>query len=175
MSRKGRGLKPHTWSSLIKKPIHFLAFGLGSGLITPASGTWGTLLGLILMLPFWKFLLFHPVIAVFFLWISFDAGVFFCDKTAKEIGIHDFGGIVWDEFFGVWFLMLLMPQNLFLKLGLGYSALVCFILFRIFDVIKPPPIKQIDLKVGGGFGIMVDDLIAAIDALIILWLVQLFS
>ncbi|MBR1375229.1 MAG: phosphatidylglycerophosphatase A [Cardiobacteriaceae bacterium] len=156
--------------ALVKNPVHFCAFGFGSGLINPAPGTWGTLLGVILLLPFWKLLFAKWIISSLFLAFTFIIGIYFCGKTAEDIKIHDFGGIVWDEFVGVWLVMLAIPSPLFAKLNILISAFICFILFRIFDILKPAPIRQIDAKLSGGLGIMIDDVLAAIFALAVLWI-----
>ena len=132
-------------------PIHFLSLGFGSGLIKPAPGTWGTLAAL----PIWWFLLADLTLPVYLtvLVVTFTLGVFLCGYTAKSLGTHDHGSIVWDEFVGVWIALALLPKTV-LALCVG------FILFRIFDILKPYPIKLLDQKVHGGFGIMVDDVLA---------------
>lgn len=162
---------PHTLQSLFRHPVHFLAFGLGSGLIRPAPGTWGTLLGLLLYIPLAP-LLANPWFALVFLIATFALGCHFCGKTARDLGIHDFGGIVWDEFVGIWLTLALAPPALFAHSPLlGYAA--AFIAFRIFDILKPPPIRFFDRRIPGGFGIMLDDIIAALFASASLWLVAL--
>ena len=140
----------------LKNPIHLLAFGLGSGCAPKAPGTFGTLAAL----PFW-YLLLQPLdistyIAV--LLISFGVGVFLCAQTSKDLKVHDHGGIVWDEWVGLWLTLLWLPS--------GWEwPLIGFVLFRFFDIIKPWPIKWLDQKVHGGFGIMIDDVLAGIFAL----------
>lgn len=162
---------PHTLQTLIRNPVHFLAFGLGSGLIRPAPGTWGTLAGLLLYIPLAPFVQ-HPVITAIFLLITFALGCYLCGKTARDIGVHDFGGIVWDEFVGIWLTLALTPPAFFAKSALlAYSA--AFIAFRIFDIIKPPPIRQLDRRIHGGLGIMIDDIVAALFAAAALWLISL--
>lgn len=138
-----------------KDPIHWLAFGLGSGLSPKAPGTFGTLAAL----PIYWFLLkdLPPFAFLLVLLVSFVAGVYFCGKTAKDLNVHDHGGIVWDEFVGMWLTLFLAPA------GLGWMVLG-FVLFRVFDIIKPWPIKWFDQHVHGGFGIMVDDVIAGVFA-----------
>ena len=161
-------MQPHTLQSLIRHPVHFLAFGLGSGLIRPAPGTWGTVLGLILYIPLAP-LLHNPLITLAFLLSSFMLGCWLCDKTARDIGIHDFGGIVWDEFVGIWLTLALTPPALFAySAPLAYAA--AFIAFRLFDITKPPPIRQLDRRIPGGTGIMIDDIIAALFAAGSIWL-----
>lgn len=160
----------HNFASLIRNPVHFLAFGLGSGLLRPAPGTWGTLAGLLLYIPLAS-LLQHTVITTFFLIITFALGCYLCGKTARDLGVHDYGGIVWDEFVGIWLTLALTPPAFFAKSALlAYSA--AFIAFRLFDIIKPPPIRFFDRRIPGGFGIMFDDIIAALFAAGALWLIS---
>ncbi|MGI9282887.1 MAG: phosphatidylglycerophosphatase A family protein [Endozoicomonas sp.] len=148
---------PSVW----KNPVHFFAFGLGSGLSPVAPGTFGTVAAIpfYLMfqyLPLWNYLL---VLAV-----SIVLGIWLCGKTSRDLGVHDHPGIVWDEFVGYWITMLLAPS--------GWEwVLIGFILFRIFDIWKPWPIGWLDRKVHGGLGIMIDDIIAGIFALISLQLI----
>jgi phosphatidylglycerophosphatase A len=146
--------------SLLKNPVHLLSVGFGSGLATKAPGTFGTLAAL----PFW-FLLQHlsPANYIIVLLLAFAAGVYFCGETAKALGVHDHGGIVWDEFVGVWIALFLVPPNI-VWVALGFA------LFRLFDIWKPWPIRVLDAKVHGGFGIMIDDVLAGVYAFLILQL-----
>lgn len=141
-------------------PVYFIAFGFGSGLMSVAPGTWGTLaaipLYLLIMHTHW---LVYLVLTA----LAFGLGVWACDKVSKEMGIHDYQGIVWDEVVGYLLTMWNAP------LGWGWM-LWGFILFRIFDIWKPQPIRYIDQKVQGGLGIMLDDVLAAIPA----WLIMQF-
>lgn len=152
----------------LKNPIHLLAFGLGSGLAQKAPGTFGTLAAI----PFWWLLLSGvptlPYLAV--LVSGFAFGVWICDKTSQDLGVHDHGGIVFDEWIGLWITFLWLPQGAGLWADLGW-ILAGFIAFRCFDIIKPWPIRWLDAKVKGGFGIMIDDVIAGLFALILLQLV----
>ena len=136
-------------------PLHFLSLGFGSGLLKPAPGTWGTLAAL----PVWWFCLaglsWQSYMLVILL--SFAIGVFLCGYTAKALGTHDHGAIVWDEFVGVWIALALLPK-------VWLAVLLGFVFFRIFDIIKPYPIKLLDKHVQGGFGIMIDDVLAGIFA-----------
>ena len=84
--------------ALLKKPIHFFAFGLGSGLIRPAPGTWGSLLGALLLLPFLSQVFDNTLFNLLFIAATFALGCHFCGKTSKDLGVHDHSGIVWDEF-----------------------------------------------------------------------------
>ena len=108
-------------------------------------------------LPWWGFALL--------VLLSFVLGVWLCEVTARNLGVHDHPGIVWDEFVGYWLTMLFAPA--------GWQWLLLgFILFRIFDIIKPWPIGWIDRRVSGGMGIMLDDVLAGIYAGLVLLLIQ---
>lgn len=142
-------------------PCYFLAFGFGSGLIRKAPGTFGT----IAALP--VYLLISHLACYLYLLISisfFIIGIFISDIVSKDLGVDDYSGIVWDEIVGYLFVMLLVPVN-FTYMLLG------FILFRIFDIWKPAPIRYFDEKIKGGLGVMIDDLIAAVYAWIILQII----
>ncbi|EGG98593.1 Phosphatidylglycerophosphatase A [gamma proteobacterium IMCC2047] len=101
--------------------------------------------------------------------VAFVVGVLICERTSKDIGVHDHGGIVWDEFVGYWLTMLFAPP--------GWAWIVVgFVLFRLFDITKPPPIGWLDKQVKGGMGIMIDDVVAGIYALLCLQLlVRIFQ
>lgn len=145
-------------------PSGFLAFGLGSGLSPKAPGTAGTAVGLLVALPLagipvWAGLL---VVAA-----SFLAGILICNRASNALGVHDHGGIVWDEFVGIWLVLVLVPAH-------WSWWLAAFVVFRVFDILKPWPIGWLDRRVHGGFGIMIDDLIAgAMTFLVIqtLWMI----
>lgn len=138
-----------------KDPIHWLAFGLGSGLSPKAPGTFGT----IAALPIFYFLLqdLSPWVYALVLLASFVIGVYACHKTSEDLGVHDHGGIVIDEWVGMWLTMFLAPEGIMWLLW-------GFVLFRFFDIIKPWPIKWLDEHVHGGFGIMIDDVLAGVMA-----------
>ncbi|MBU2864987.1 phosphatidylglycerophosphatase A [Reinekea forsetii] len=143
--------------------VHFLAFGLGSGAAPKAPGTFGTLAAipfflLLAQLPLWAY------IAV--LVVSFVFGVYLCDQASKDMGVHDHGGIVWDEFVGFWIAMTALPFH-------WAWILAGFVLFRLFDILKPWPISWLDKRVHGGFGIMIDDVLAGLFALLVLQAVHL--
>ncbi|MGC1183071.1 phosphatidylglycerophosphatase A family protein [Legionella sp.] len=141
-------------------PVYFVAFGFGSGLMPTAPGTWGTLAAF----PVYLLLMnCHWIIYLFLTMMAFILGVWVCDKVSKEMGVHDYKGIVWDEVVGYLLTMFLAPKGLF-------WMLCGFILFRIFDIWKPQPIGYIDRKVHGGFGIMLDDVVAAVPAWVIMQL-----
>lgn len=136
------------------KPLHLLAFGFGSGLARRAPGTFGTLVGVLLYLPL--SLLPLPLYAAVLI-LGGLAGIPICGRTSRDLGVHDHPGIVWDEIIGFWITMLLLPPTL-LNIVLG------FVLFRGFDILKPWPIRWLDRHVSGGFGIMIDDVLAGIFA-----------
>jgi len=148
---------------ILRDPIHFLAFGFGSGLSPIAPGTMGTLAAIplyYLLIQFGDFI--YLLLTVFITLI----GIVICDISSKKLGVHDHSGIVWDEIAGYLITMLFVPHT-------WYWALVGFVLFRVFDIWKPFPILWFDQHVGGGFGIMVDDVLAAIYAGLILLAMQL--
>ena len=137
-------------------PIHFLALGFGSGKVAKAPGTFGTLAAVPIVLLMQQLSLMPYLIITC---ICIIAGVYICGKTAKDMGVHDHGSIVWDEVVGLMITMLAVPDSWeWLAIGFG--------LFRFFDIIKPWPIRWLDAKVHGGFGIMIDDVLAGIFALI---------
>lgn len=152
-----------TPASVWRNPVHFLAFGFGSGAAAKAPGTWGTLVAMpfILLwqqLPLWGYAGVIIVATLFGIWL--------CERTAKDLGVHDHGGIVWDEFVGVWIALWLAPA--------GWAWLVAgFLLFRLFDIWKPWPIGWVDTRVGGGLGIMLDDILAGFMTLGVLALAEL--
>jgi phosphatidylglycerophosphatase A len=98
--------------------------------------------------------------------LSFAVGVYLCDVAAKQLDVHDHPGIVWDEMVGLWLTMTLAPDAWWwLVLGFGF--------FRLFDIVKPWPISWLDKRVGGGFGIMIDDILAGVFAWACLYILQL--
>lgn len=139
-------------------PVHFAAFGFGSGCSPKAPGTVGTLAAVPL------YLLIQDLPLTFYLMIlvvGFALGVWFCQKASDALGVHDHGGIVWDEFVGYWITMIAAPAGL-IWVVLG------FVLFRLFDIWKPQPVRWFDQRVHGGLGIMLDDVVAGIYALLVL-------
>ena len=153
-----------TFKQLLSNPNHLFAFGFGSGLAKKAPGTFGTLAAI----PFFLLLqnLSWPLYLSWLL-VTFALGVFWCDRSSKALGVHDHGGIVWDEFVGFWITMFMAPAG-------WIWILIGFVLFRLFDILKPWPINWLDKKVHGGFGIMIDDVLAGIYALLVLQLIAFF-
>ncbi|MBJ7554630.1 phosphatidylglycerophosphatase A [Marinomonas spartinae] len=152
-------------ASIWRNPIHFLAFGLGSGAAPKAPGTFGTAAAIIPFFFIWQYLSDSQYLLM--LVATSLLGVFLCHKTAKDLGVHDHSGIVWDEFVGFWITMWLAPT------GWQYIA-VGFVLFRLFDILKPWPISWFDKNVHGGFGIMIDDILAGVAAFAVMQLLGHF-
>jgi phosphatidylglycerophosphatase A len=148
-----------TFKELLRNPVHFLAFGFGSGLFPKAPGTAGTLLGILAWIFLVKLSLVTYIIIIV---IAALAGIYFCGKTARDLNVHDHSGIVWDEIVGIWLAMILVPVTW------GW-VFVGFLLFRFFDILKPWPISWIDKNISGGIGIMADDLLAGGFTAIILY------
>ena len=160
-------------ASVWEKLIYWLGIGLGSGLPKRAAGTWGTVGGLVVAIPmlalgFWGFLAVTVLGAL--------VGSYICGKTSDLMGVHDDPHIVWDEWVGMW--VSLLPilwlhfyddgllQGHQLSLLLLYFA--AFVAFRFFDILKPFPIKWVDKNVSGGFGILIDDILAGLMAGVVL-------
>jgi phosphatidylglycerophosphatase A len=140
-------------------PAHMIAFGFGAGLVPFAPGTAGTLLAWPVG---WFFGASYPpevllgVIALLFL-----VGVWACDLTGKRLGVPDHGAMVWDEFVAFLLILAIVPRSL------AWQA-AAFVVFRAFDILKPPPIRWFERRFHGGFGVMFDDLVAAGYALLCL-------
>ena len=156
MSGKHSGSRLH--ARLLREPVHFLALGFGSGLSPFAPGTFGTLAAIPI------YLICRPFSLSVYLVITallFVIGIAICGFSARKLGVHDHPGIVWDEVVGYLVTMTAAP--------VGWQWVVIgFVLFRFFDIIKPWPIRVIDRRVEGGFGIMFDDLLAGMMAALLL-------
>ena len=144
----------------LKNPWHLLATGFGSGLSPIIPGTMGTVAAIpfylvMAQLPFSVYLIITLAAAL--------AGITICQKTSDDMGVHDHGSIVWDEFVGFWITMAIAPVASWEWVVTG------FVLFRFFDMVKPWPISWLDKQVHGGLGIMVDDILAGFMAMIALW------
>jgi phosphatidylglycerophosphatase A len=148
-----------SWRLLLSRPAHLIAFGFGAGLVPVAPGTWGTLLAFPL---FW--LLYPRLEAAAFLAavaVLFGLGVWACGATGRALGVADHGGMVWDETVAFLLVLFFTPAVL-------YWQALAFLVFRLFDILKPPPIRHYDRTLKNGFGVMFDDLIAAFYALLVL-------
>ena len=155
-------------ASAVDKLIYWLGIGLGSGLPQRAPGTWGTVGGLIVAIPL-MMLGFVPFLIMTIL--ASIIGVWICGRTSELMRVHDDPHIVWDEWAGMWITLLPFAFIGFDQLAEidgfkldWFVILVAFILFRVFDIIKPFPISWADKKVSGGLGIMLDDILAGIMA-----------
>lgn len=160
MKDKSIKVSAPSFGELWSNPVLMLGFGFGSGLLPKGPGTAGTLLGLLLFIPL---LLWNEWLAWALLLLGTLFGSAICGKSSEYLGVHDHGGIVWDEFVGIWLVLLLLPEQNILYWTLAFAA------FRLFDIWKPWPILWVDHKVEGGFGIMLDDVLAAIYAIAVIW------
>lgn len=143
-----------------RNPVHLLAFGLGSGAAPKAPGTFGTLAALPLCLLMQSL---HSFTYLLLTLILFLLGIWLCGRTSRDLGVHDHGGIVWDEWVGLMVTLWMVPPGwIWLLAGFG--------LFRLFDILKPWPIGWLDRRVSGGLGIMLDDLLAGIFSLLLIQL-----
>jgi len=137
---------------LWRHPAHLLAFGFGAGAIRVAPGTWGTLVAL----PLCWLLPSVPTGAfALFIVVAFAVGVWLCDVTGRHLGVGDHPGMVWDEMVGYWIAIAALPPR-------WEWWLAAFVLFRIFDIWKPWPIGELDRRLHGGLGVMVDDAVAGL-------------
>ena len=143
-----------TPKQILSDPVLFLAFGFGSGLAKKAPGTLGTLAAVPV---YWLFAQTNIFVYSLLTVAVTITGIWICGIAAEKLGEHDFGGIVWDEIAGYLITMWLVPFT-------WQAMVIGFLLFRVFDIIKPWPIKWVDQRVGGGFGIMLDDVLAGVFA-----------
>lgn len=147
----------------LSHPAHFIALGFGAGLSPRAPGTAGTLLAV----PLWW--VFggsdDPVLLLAMLAFLFGAGVWACGVTGRHLGVPDHGAMCWDEVVAFLLVLALVPDHP------GWQA-AAFVLFRAFDILKPPPVRQAEKRWKGGFGVMFDDLLAAGYTLLVLAIVK---
>lgn len=160
MSSSKTAIRP-SLSWIVAKPWRFLAFGMGSGALYPGPGTWGTVWGWLVWLVALQFV--PSVLMLSLLVLFFVLGVWLCQRTGDELGVHDHGGMVWDEAVAFWLILWLLP------LSTWWMQLLAFGLFRLFDIAKPFPIRYFDHKVGGGLGVMLDDILAAVYSLLVIY------
>ena len=159
MAKQKPAFQP-TFAWLLRRPACFLGFGFGSGLAPVAPGTFGTLPALPIAAALMALGIDSWLLALLCLPL-FAVGIWICNQTEAALGGRDYGGIVWDEIVAMLFVLACVPQ------GLGSWALA-FALFRLFDAVKPPPIRWFDRQVSGGFGVMLDDIIAALMSLLLI-------
>ncbi len=148
----------------LKDPVVFVAVGLGSGLFPKAPGTAGTLLAVPLVYLLQQQSLFVYALVTLFVLAT---GSWVCGYAAKKLQVHDHPGIVYDEVAGYLITMIIAPPG-------WYWMLAGFLLFRFFDAVKPWPISWFDKNIHGGFGIMLDDVIAGVISLFCLLLLEMF-
>jgi phosphatidylglycerophosphatase A len=145
---------------MLDHPLHIVSLGFGSGLSPVVPGTIGTLFGWL------SFVVLNPHLTVaewaLLIAVGFIAGIWITDYTAKKMGVDDPSAIVWDEIVAFWLVLLLVTPATFT------GQLWAFIVFRFFDMVKPPPIRYFDRRLKGGFGIMFDDLVAAFFSLLVI-------
>jgi phosphatidylglycerophosphatase A len=145
---------------VLTDPVNMLAFGLGTGLSPYAPGSVGSLLGVVVAWITLDLSLTYQIGVAVFLSLS---GIWICGESARRIGVHDHGGIVWDEIAGMYITLLVAPPTI-------TAWVLAYLLFRAFDIVKPWPIRDLDHSIDGGLGIMLDDLVAALYAAILLGL-----
>lgn len=144
----------------LRDPGHLLSLGLGAGLMPRAPGTWGSLLAVPIYLVLYPY---GQAVYIIVVAVMFGAGIYLTGRTAKALGVHDHPAIVIDEVAGMMVTWLGAPPS-------WPVVLIGFVLFRLFDILKPWPIRRIDEGLGGGTGIMVDDLLAGLMAAAVLQL-----
>jgi len=157
-------LRP-SWRFLLSRPAHLVAFGFGAGLMPVAPGTFGTLVAFPLfwlLRPHTDPLEFMLAIVVLFL-----LGIWACEVTGRALGVPDHGGMVWDETVAFLLVLFFVPASPTLLVSLAWQG-AAFLLFRLFDIFKPPPIRYYDRTFKSGFGVMLDDLVAAFYTLVVL-------
>jgi len=140
---------------MLRNPLHLLSLGFGSGLSPHAPGTMGTLVAVPLYLMLSRLELIAYLIAIA---SGFILGIYVCHYTSKALGVQDHSGIVWDEIIGYWITMIAVPAPTWQWILTG------FVLFRFFDIVKPWPVNLADKHLPGGFGIMIDDVLAGLYA-----------
>ncbi len=165
MSTSDKAHPPRVPPALLVHPAHLISFGFGSGLLRPAPGTWGSLAA---MLPFVLWLQHLSPLAYWgVVLIGFGLGVWCARLSAQALGVHDHPAIVWDEFIGMWIVLGVCPQD-------WRWWLAAFALFRLCDIAKPWPVSWADRKVHGGLGIMLDDALAGVMAMLLVWVAKAF-
>ncbi len=157
--------KPDTIPNLtfmLSHPWHIISLGFGSGLSPLVPGTAGTVFGVISFHLLTRYFsnLFTPIAWYIICTIGFLIGIKACQFTGDVLNDPDNGHMVWDEIIAMWFILAFVMPESFIQ------EFIAFILFRIFDMVKPPPIRWFDRHIHGGFGVMLDDIIAAVFAIL---------
>lgn len=166
MRRREATIPWPSWQDAARQPAVLLAFGLGSGLLRPAPGTWGTLAAA--PVYWWGLSLLQTPLYWLAVAAAFLAGVWLCGHATKSLGTPDHPGIVWDEWVGFWITMGAAPA------GAGWLV-AGFLVFRFFDIWKPWPIRWADRHVPGGFGIMLDDALAGVFGAVALYALNILA
>jgi phosphatidylglycerophosphatase A len=143
-------------------PAHAIAFGFGAGLAPLAPGTAGSALGWAIG---WGLGGLHPAIHLLAAGVFFLIGLWACAQTGRDLGVADHGGMVWDEVAAFVLILAVVPREL------AWQA-AAFVAFRAFDIGKPPPIRALERRYSGGFGVMFDDLVAAAYTVLLLALAK---
>ena len=151
-------------------PINLIALGFGSGLAKRMPGTVGSAVALLLYAAFLSGLSFYSYII--FLLVSFLVGVIACDYSGKVLGDKDHKAIVCDEFVGMWIALISVHHIDISNNTIGW-LLLAFVLFRLFDIVKIPPVKKME-SLPGGFGAMLDDVVAGFIAAALIIVIQFF-
>ncbi|NIO42677.1 MAG: phosphatidylglycerophosphatase A [Burkholderiales bacterium] len=144
---------------VVAHPAHFVAFGFGAGLSPVAPGTMGT----VVAFPVYYGLasVFSDAVLLGSIALALLIGIWVCQVTGRHLGVHDHSGMVWDEIAAFMLVLYFIPAY---PIWWAFA----FLLFRIFDIFKPPPIRRLDQKIRNGFGVMLDDVVAAFYTLICL-------
>jgi phosphatidylglycerophosphatase A len=163
-ANKSKPQSPADWRFLVAHPAHWLALGLGSGLLRPGPGTWGTALAWILFTAIAPDGAPDPATALIVVAVALIIGTWAAGRAAAMLGEADPGTIVVDEIVAFWLVLVFLPVG---EHQLRWQALA-FVLFRGFDIFKPPPIRQIDRRWKNAVGVMADDLVAALYTLLVI-------
>jgi phosphatidylglycerophosphatase A len=167
LAQETPGRRRSSAAFMLAHPAHCIAQGLGSGLSPIMPGTAGTLfawLSYALLTTRWP-MLFTPFAWAMIIVAGFALGIWACERTGRDMGVPDHGSMVWDEIIAFWLVLLfLMPASF-------TTQCWAFFWFRFFDMVKPPPIRYLDERLVGGFGVMWDDIVAAFYTLLLfaLW------
>jgi phosphatidylglycerophosphatase A len=148
------GLEAELRRKVLRDPVLLAAFGFGTGLAPKAPGTVGTLLGVLLA---WGMLPASMTVSLVLGVVLFVVGIWLCGSAGRRTGVHDHPGVVWDEIVAMYLVLLTLPTSV----GFWIAG---YLLFRLFDIWKPWPIRDLDHRLGGGLGTMLDDIFAALYA-----------
>ncbi|NJM33238.1 MAG: phosphatidylglycerophosphatase A [Limnobacter sp.] len=150
------------WRFAMAHPFHFVALGFGSGLAWVLPGTFGTLMGWLLFVGLNPFL--NDWAWGLLIGLCFAAGIPVCGCAGKALGVVDHGSIVWDEIVAIWLVLFVSAD----QLGSPAGQCIAVVVFRFFDMVKPNPIGWLDMRYKSGFGVMLDDVVAALFTLLTL-------